>query len=86
LAKHAASNNKPFAMNISAEYICFVFLERLNSLLPYVDVLFGNEQEARAYAKSNGFEECEDLAKIAMKMAQIQKVKFKNTYNKKFEI
>ena len=39
-----------------------------------MDLLFGNEQEARAYAQSNKFEETNDLAKIALKMAEIDKV------------
>ena len=73
IAKQAAADNKPFSMNISAEYICFGFLDRLNAILPYVDTLFGNEQEAKAYAKANEWTE-EDLGAIALKMSALEKV------------
>jgi len=43
VAQHAAANNKPFMMNLSAPFISQFFSERLNSVLPYIDVLFGNE-------------------------------------------
>lgn len=77
VAKHAAESDKPFTMNLSAEYICFGFLERLNAVLPYIDFFFGNEQEARAYAKANGYADTEDLPKIALQIADIEKVNHK---------
>lgn len=73
IAKRAAEDDKAFCMNISADYICNYFLDRLNAILPYVDVLFGNEQEAIAYAKANEWTES-DLGQIAQKMSAIEKV------------
>lgn len=43
VAKHAAENNKTFMMNLSAPFIPQFFTERLLSVLPYIDILFGNE-------------------------------------------
>lgn len=43
VAKHASENNKLFCMNLSAPFICQFFKDNLNQVLPYVDVLFGNE-------------------------------------------
>jgi len=43
VAKYAASKNRPFMMNLSAPFISQFFTQQLNSLMPYVDILFGNE-------------------------------------------
>lgn len=43
VAKHAAENNKTFMMNLSAPFIPQFFTDRLLSVLPYIDILFGNE-------------------------------------------
>lgn len=43
IAKHANANNKPLLMNLSAPFISQVFKKPLMDVLPYIDVLFGNE-------------------------------------------
>ena len=43
------------------------FKKTLLDAVPYVDFLFGNETEARAFAKSEGWE-TEDVAEIALKV------------------
>ena len=45
-------------MNISAPFIVQVppFFETLNKALEHVDILFGNESEAVAYAEAAGIE------------------------------
>lgn len=43
VAKHASENNKLFCLNLSAPFICQFFKDNLMKVLPYVDVLFGNE-------------------------------------------
>lgn len=73
IAKHAAEKNKPFTMSLSAAYICKDFLPQLLSVLPYVDVLFGNEEEAKAYAEAIDFKE-NDLEEIVKKIAGYEKV------------
>ncbi|MEQ2194769.1 hypothetical protein XENOCAPTIV_002679, partial [Xenoophorus captivus] len=43
VAKHASEHNKLFCMNISAPFICQFFKDNLMQVMPYIDVLFGNE-------------------------------------------
>ncbi|XP_076008403.1 adenosine kinase b isoform X2 [Genypterus blacodes] len=68
VAKHASDNNKIFCMNLSAPFISQFFKEALMKVMPYVDILFGNETEAATFAKQLGFE-TDDIAEIT-KMTQ----------------
>ncbi|XP_028286882.1 adenosine kinase-like isoform X2 [Parambassis ranga] len=68
VAKHASDKNKIFCMNLSAPFISQFFKEPLMKIMPYVDILFGNETEAATFAKEQGFE-TDDIAEIA-KMTQ----------------
>ncbi|XP_061564208.1 adenosine kinase-like isoform X2 [Cololabis saira] len=72
VAKHASDNNKIFCMNLSAPFISQFFLEPLMKVMPYVDILFGNETEAATFAKQLGFE-TEDIAEIAQKTQNLPK-------------
>ena len=58
-----------YCLNLSAPFICEVppFKKALTDLLPLVDYLFGNENEARAFAKSEGWE-TEDVEDIAQRV------------------
>ncbi|KAK7583778.1 hypothetical protein V9T40_004741 [Parthenolecanium corni] len=73
VAKTALENQKLFIMNISAPYICHTFNEHLSSLLPYVDILFGNETEAEAFSEVYEFG-TKDVKKIALKISQLPKI------------
>lgn len=75
VAKHASENNKLFSMNISAPFICQFFKDNLMEVMPYVDILFGNETEAAAFGKEQGFEtkDIEEIAKKAQAMPKINK-------------
>lgn len=70
VAEHCSANNKTYCLNLSAPFLSEVppFKAAMMELMPHVDVLFGNETEARAFAKSEGWE-TEDLAEIATKIA-----------------
>lgn len=74
VAKHAAANNKIYCMNLSAPFIVQVppFKKVLTDTLPYVDILFGNETEAAAFAESEGWE-TKDVAEIAKKISLLPK-------------
>ncbi|TMS37652.1 hypothetical protein L596_004540 [Steinernema carpocapsae] len=73
VARHAAENNKVFMMNLAAPFISQFFTQPLMEALPYVDVLFGNESEAAAFAEANKFETtC--VKEIAKKIASLPKV------------
>uniref|UniRef100_G3NTV7 Adenosine kinase n=2 Tax=Gasterosteus aculeatus aculeatus TaxID=481459 RepID=G3NTV7_GASAC len=76
VAKHASENNKLFCMNLSAPFICQFFKDNLMQVMPYVDVLFGNETEATAFAKEQNFK-TEDIKEIAKKAQALPKVNTK---------
>eukprot|EP00889_Picochlorum_renovo_P002582 jgi/Picre1/29612/NNA_004997.t1 len=74
VAQHASANDKYYCLNLSAPFICEVppFKKTIMDLMPYVDFLFGNENEARAFAKSEGWE-TQDVAEIALKVSKYPK-------------
>ncbi len=41
--------------NIAAPFVCQFFWEKVQAVLPYVDVVFGNETEAVAFGKAAGW-------------------------------
>lgn len=43
VAKYANENKRPFIMNLSAEFICKFYKEQFMKVMPYVDIIFGNE-------------------------------------------
>ncbi|TPX65331.1 adenosine kinase [Spizellomyces sp. 'palustris'] len=73
IGEHAAKNNKVFTMNLSAPFISQFFTKPLDELLPYVDILFGNESEAEAYAEAHNWG-TKDVKEIARKIAALPKV------------
>lgn len=75
LAKHVADSGgeKRFIMNISAPFVPQFFKKQVEAVLPYWDVVFGNETEAEAFAESFQFE-TSDLEEIALKISQMPKV------------
>lgn len=44
LATHAHANKHTFMMNLSAPFVSQFYKEPLAKMLPYVDVMFGNEE------------------------------------------
>lgn len=43
VATQASANNKIFSLNLSAPFISQFYKEPMMKVMPYVDVLFGNE-------------------------------------------
>jgi len=76
VANHACESNKIFTMNLSAPFLCQFFKEPMLAVLPYVDILFGNESEAATFAKENAFG-TEDIKEIAKKIAEMPKINTK---------
>jgi len=76
IGEHAVASNKCFSMNLSAPFLSQFFKEPMKQVLPYCDIVFGNEDEARAFAKD--FElNTDDLAEIAKKVAAMPKKNLK---------
>ncbi|KAE9041895.1 Adenosine kinase 2 [Phytophthora rubi] len=71
LAEHAKANNKTFLINLSAPFIVEFFKEPLLNAIKFADFVFGNESEAKAFGKVQGWGE--DVAEIALKTAQLEK-------------
>lgn len=76
VATQSSENNKLFCMNLSAPFISQFFKEPLMKVMPYVDILFGNETEAATFAREQGFE-TEDIKEIARKAQALPKVNTK---------
>nr|XP_031538172.1 adenosine kinase isoform X1 [Vicugna pacos] len=76
VARHASENNRIFTLNLSAPFISQFFKEPLMKVMPYVDILFGNETEAATFAREQGFE-TEDIKEIAKKTQALPKVNSK---------
>ncbi|UJR08267.1 hypothetical protein I4U23_012540 [Adineta vaga] len=76
LAEHSKETSKLFAFNLSAEYVCQKFGEDVINLLPFVDFLFGNEQEAKCFVQHH-FKINKD-ADIIFMAKELQKMLTKN--------
>lgn len=77
VAENAAANKKCFSMNLSAPFICEFFKDALEKVLPYMDIIFGNETEAKTFSKVQGWE-TENVEEIAVKIAQWSKASGKD--------
>ena len=53
VGKHASENGKMFFFYLSAPFLSEFFGKQMMQVLPYADVVFGNELEAQAFAKAN---------------------------------
>lgn len=62
------SARQPFAVNLSAPFIPQFFKDQVDQILPYSEIVFGNEAEAEAYAESHNLG-TKDLEKIAQAIA-----------------
>ncbi|XP_078498864.1 adenosine kinase isoform X1 [Lissotriton helveticus] len=72
VASQASEKNKLFGLNLSAPFISQFFKEPLMQVMPYVDILFGNETEALAFGQGQGFK-TEDIKEIAQKTQALPK-------------
>uniref|UniRef100_A0A1B6J821 Adenosine kinase n=1 Tax=Homalodisca liturata TaxID=320908 RepID=A0A1B6J821_9HEMI len=73
VAEVALQRNKLFCMNLSAPFLSQLFKTQMMKVMPYVDILFGNETEAAVFAKEQDLEEKEDLHKVALLMTRLPK-------------
>lgn len=72
VAKHSLANKKTFMMNLSAPFISQFYKDPLMEAMPYVDILFGNENEASAFSTAMDFG-TSDIKEIALKTAALPK-------------
>jgi len=72
VAKYCAQNNKTYCLNLSAPFLCQFFKDQMSSVLPFTDIIFGNETEAAAYAEVNNLG-TSDVGEIALRLAMLPK-------------
>uniref|UniRef100_A0A7E4UPR8 Adenosine kinase n=1 Tax=Panagrellus redivivus TaxID=6233 RepID=A0A7E4UPR8_PANRE len=73
VAKHGAEHNKVVMFNLSAPFVSQFYTKQVNEILQYVDILFGNEDEVKAYSAANNLD-TDDVKEVALKLSQIEKV------------
>ncbi|KAF5385057.1 hypothetical protein D9615_001090 [Tricholomella constricta] len=73
LSQKAAAAGKAFAINLSAPFIPQFFKAQLQQVLPFCDIIIGNEAEAESWASANGLPDPKDLAGIAKAIAILPK-------------
>ena len=77
LGEHIANCNddkRRFCLNLSAPYVSQVFGNQIEQVMKYVDILFGNDDEALAYAKFKKWD-TNDLDEIASKITLDEKLR-----------
>jgi len=57
---------------MSAAYACHAYKDAVAEIMPYVDIVFGNRHEAKAYAAANQLS-LDDIADIARHIARLPK-------------
>ncbi|KAK4685889.1 adenosine kinase, partial [Tremellales sp. Uapishka_1] len=72
IAKAASNKGRTVVLNLSAPFIPQFFKLQLEEILPYVDVLIGNESEAAAYGEAAGISDA-SLSQIAKTLAAFNK-------------
>lgn len=73
LAEHAAqSPDKIFSFNLSAAFIMKVYGSLVEKVMPSVDILFGNEEEAMTYSELKGWD-TRDLRTICRQIVEDMK-------------
>jgi len=70
LSKKASEKGKIFVLNLSAPFIAQFFDAQLQTILPYIDYLIGNEAEAEAWASANGLPDPKDMPAVAKNIAE----------------
>ncbi|OBZ68567.1 Adenosine kinase [Grifola frondosa] len=69
VSKKASETGRVFVLNLSAPFIPQFFAVQLQQIMPYCDVIIGNESEAEAWASATGQPDKTDLASIAKAIA-----------------
>ncbi|KAI6015647.1 Ribokinase-like protein [Pisolithus marmoratus] len=73
ISKKASAASKVFALNLSATFIAQSFNAQLQRVLPYCDIIIGNETEAEAYASATGLPEPQNLVATAKTISRLPK-------------
>jgi len=72
VGKYCAASNKTYCLNLSAPFLIQFFKEQMMSVMPYADIVFGNETEAATFADVFNLGTT-DVKKIALAIASLPK-------------
>jgi len=72
LCRHAFETNKTLVLNVSAPFVVEAFWEQFRALLPYTDIICGNESEFLTLAKQLKLN-TENMEEIAREVASLPK-------------
>eukprot|EP01062_Namystynia_karyoxenos_P083549 TRINITY_DN9629_c0_g1_i1.p1 TRINITY_DN9629_c0_g1~~TRINITY_DN9629_c0_g1_i1.p1 ORF type:complete len:1131 (+),score=294.71 TRINITY_DN9629_c0_g1_i1:80-3472(+) len=73
LGQMATSRQKELALNMSAAFVCECFADLFRSVLPVVDLLFGNAEEACALAKALKLCDTDNVRVVAKALQEYEK-------------
>jgi len=72
VGKYCAASNKTYCLNLSAPFLIQFFKDQMMSVMPYADIVFGNETEAATFAEAFNLGTT-DVKKIALAIAALPK-------------
>lgn len=72
VAQYANKNNRLFCLNLSAEFLVQFFEKPMMEVMPYVDILFGNESEALAFGKHHKYKDT-SVKEVAREISKLSK-------------
>jgi len=72
VGKYCAANNRTYCLNLSAPFLIQFFKDQMMSVMPFADIVFGNETEAATYADTFNLGTT-DIKKIALAISMLPK-------------
>merc|ERR1712055_970249 len=72
VGKYCAATNRTYCINLSAPFLIQFFKDQMMSVMPYADIVFGNETEAATYAETFNLG-TNDIKKIALAISKLPK-------------
>merc|ERR1719348_2188713 len=72
VGKYCAANNRTYCLNLSAPFLIQFFKDQMMSVMPYADIVFGNETEAATFADAFNLGTT-DVKKIALAISMLPK-------------
>jgi len=72
VGKYCAANNRTYCLNLSAPFLIQFFKDQMMSVMPFADIVFGNETEAATYADTFNLGTT-DVKKIALAISMLPK-------------
>lgn len=72
VGKFCAETNRTYCLNLSAPFLIQFFKDQMMSVMPYADIVFGNETEATTFAEVHNLQ-TRDIREIARRISMLPK-------------